>query len=873
LSAPTLSPRTSPHLPPTSLSVWDRPAILALRKIWESLPPSQDLEAFREEFFSLTQETDPSLLKNEMLNLAARLQSSDQNELAKTIYASFGVEPKIGRTETFLRHFLQDTLSPSTLLSMGVAGLAFRATRFGVLAKLLSNPEASLWTRGLGARVLSEAAGFLAEVPSLTLSAELCRNLTQGGEIPKGQDFGRTLLNSALFLGGAKLGALGSSTFVEQTTFGSGVGSQTLAYAGQLTGILLGQGLEHSLQQTGSGEGTSLLTDSLVTFLQLQISGRLSQAFLGSTWQGWESHLEFATRQLENTNPPRLGLSPAFNGGLVSIPSRGEAESTAKLFFHPFLAEARGEAPASAAQQTIVERFRDEFPVASNSNYTNEILATVGVTPFPKAAWAEALLESLASSPQRGDLSQLFAVDAIRKVFCYDSLNNGGGSFNNTVLQYLLERSLDETGPTKRKNMLRVIAFAMERNPNRTYWTKLTQMANYHLEVEAELIPKYDDFFRKVHFREIQQELHALSPSHRDMVVNFIYELFPKRSVRASALFQAFGNATRRYPREDMEMALDYALRHPLGKLVLRRIAAISAGREPAFKLRDLRPLPQQELTEEEIVHRMEQGWSPEAVAVLINGTYHTAYLTDLRLALKVVRTTWDLRQWQKKPLAWRQFAKQRLRTAIQRFADSSAPLDNGTIWKLLMANGHPLIADAMQSAKYRRFDLEILPDSAFEALLRDCGLSAQSDVAVFVKGNSQYLRDRIAIRDLPASQAPGGAHRPEDIFLRLIATAHELEHWRHFSGNFAPGETGQKAFQFYKGKLGKENRLASEIMASLEEERWQALNSDGPTELSRSAQRLGQSLVFFLRDFNDWSYFGARSKQDLADFLPPLRY
>ncbi|MFO1464032.1 MAG: hypothetical protein U1F66_09650 [bacterium] len=852
--------------PATGPSPWRQSNYAALAELIESEQRRQDLGSIYPEFRSLLTETHEGILREAMTGLARRLREAGRDPLAERIDSLLGVHSKPHLAEQIAKQFLNEASRPATWIGMGLGSLAYRTVRFGALSRLLSSAEAGWWTRGLGARALAGTAGFLAELPAFTLGGELVRSLGNG-KGPDSSDWGSRLMGGALLLGSAKLGGLLGASFPGGRALGETAARTLWTHSCGLAGVLLGQGLERGLGLESREGGLPPLLSGLLTYLQMQVSGRIATKFLGGKWQSLERRLDLAAKGLLD-NYPRPAEWPGARW-VTAATAAGNFHRQGEEISLPgiFLSESTKPLDSQPTRKAWRDRFASRFPAPGTNNYTEEIFSTVAETPLPQEAWRETLLEAFAQSPKRGSLSQLFTADALKKLFSFDALNTGTGSFDLALQQFAFERVLEDPQPQRRHNLLRLAVFLMEHDPSRAAWTRFLELGAYHLGLRPESAPKYPDFFHWLHAGQVQREWGDLQQAHRDLLLNFVYDTYPQEPAKAQRLIRVFGAAVRRYPRHNLERALDYATENPLGNLILRRIVLLSAAEEPVYKLKDLADPRSARNTTEVVASLAARGYDFEGIARALAGTRHTAYLDDLRLARKVAALTLEANQIQGLDPTWRRLARRRLRDAIQSVVDRGAELSPQILWKLLETNARRQVADAKLAWERGRFKLEVLGDSAFQALLRRCGLEAQSDLAVFVQASRPLQKDRIVIRDLPAAGTTGITQRYEGVLTRLLALAHELEHWRHFSGNFPGREPGIAPFRLQG--IGHEDRLVTEVMASLEEERWYRLHHDEDTSLARTARRLGQNLPLFFRDFNDWSYFQDRRRKATLGIFP----
>ncbi|MCE9626148.1 MAG: hypothetical protein K8R69_11985 [Deltaproteobacteria bacterium] len=280
--------------------------------------PSQASD--REEWNSLSQETDPQLRSEAMLQFARRQEESDHFDTAAAVYGSLlETAPEAGmrerargrldamlgrgdlgsRAEFLMRRFARQASDPSTLLAMGVAGAVFRMTRLATLSRLSATPTPGFLTRFLGTGRAASLAGFALEAPTFTLASRLGNEALGSSQAWDRASLGRDLASSYLVLGGLRLAGWASAASYQRLAStplqgrGLQAATQTLfQQGGMLTGILLGHRLEQWAGLRRPQEGGALLIDSLATLLQFHVAGNLSRQAFGSRWQAWERGLD-----------------------------------------------------------------------------------------------------------------------------------------------------------------------------------------------------------------------------------------------------------------------------------------------------------------------------------------------------------------------------------------------------------------------------------------------------------------------------------------------------------------------------------------------------------------------------------------------------
>ncbi|HKY62772.1 MAG TPA: hypothetical protein VJR29_05065 [bacterium] len=279
------------------------------------------------EWRNLVRETDAELYQEGLLHFAGRQERLNQEAVAGAIYNAMleghqAVDSSVlararerlavlngggsggARTEYLLRHAGSELFDPSMIAGMGAASAVFRLARAATLARLASGAP-GFFTRGWAARGLASAAGFALEAPTFTLAHRLGRaglGHSQDWSVPA---LTRDFASSYLVLGAMKLGARGAGALQGLGGYRGPAATALFQQSGMLGGILISQGLERRLGWRPAASTEAAAADALVTWLQFNMAGRLSQSVLGPRFQAWERELESRTRALELPRPGR----------------------------------------------------------------------------------------------------------------------------------------------------------------------------------------------------------------------------------------------------------------------------------------------------------------------------------------------------------------------------------------------------------------------------------------------------------------------------------------------------------------------------------------------------------------------------------------
>lgn len=321
------------------------------------------------ELQSLAQERNPDLFFESLLQLGQRLERATRLEAAARLYhgiasassaaeqaqpcaalqarararlaAMQGDSHGSERAEYLLRSLTSQATDPVGIFAMGVAGAAFRITRLAMLPSLVAAPRAGLLTRLLGASPLASLMGFAVEAPAFTIASRLGNEALGRRQDWSQAALGHDLASSFLVLGGLKLGGWASGAAYRGLASsagnpGHGILPFLFQQGGMLTGILLGHGLEQSLNLRPRQNGGALLMDSLATLMQLNIAGRLMQHSFGPTLGAWERSLDLRSEALRRHESLGFPPTPEFGSGLElafagAAASRGRAIDTPAL--------------------------------------------------------------------------------------------------------------------------------------------------------------------------------------------------------------------------------------------------------------------------------------------------------------------------------------------------------------------------------------------------------------------------------------------------------------------------------------------------------------------------------------------------------------
>ncbi|HKX11813.1 MAG TPA: hypothetical protein VJP40_01580 [bacterium] len=297
--------------------------------------------ASQREWRSLTRETDPQLYQEGLLHFAGRQERRNQEAVAGAIYSAMlenspapdrsalararerlavlnGGGSGGARAEYLLRHASHELFDPTMIAAMGTAGAVFRMTRLAALARLGSGAP-GLLTRGWGASGLASVAGFAIEAPTFTLTHRLGRAALGHSQDWSSSALSRDLASSYLVLGALKLGARGATGLQGLSGYRSPMASALFQQSGMFGGIVVSQALERRLGWRPAASTEAAAADALVTWLQFNAAGRLTQSVLGPRFQTWEREMETRSAALERLPRPGSGFFETLSPQLAAV--------------------------------------------------------------------------------------------------------------------------------------------------------------------------------------------------------------------------------------------------------------------------------------------------------------------------------------------------------------------------------------------------------------------------------------------------------------------------------------------------------------------------------------------------------------------------
>lgn len=293
------------------------------------------------ELNSLRNESQPQLFLEGLVSLSQRLRQHGQSETALQLFelscrvqrefangaageafaersrraaaAIQGQGEILPRWEYLGRELAVQATDPAAIFAMGAAGMAFRATRLAALTRMITGVGRNSWIRGLGARLMANAAGFGVETVTFTAAGRLGNVALDREQIWTLEDIGREYTGGALTLLGLK--AVGSLSGLAVQRWGRGkqlshgLVRGLLPQIGMFFGIYASHRLEAVLGLRPHLDDATEITDTLATLIHFHVAGRLTHAAFGPRWQRSEQEINLQTEVLERESKVHLPWS------------------------------------------------------------------------------------------------------------------------------------------------------------------------------------------------------------------------------------------------------------------------------------------------------------------------------------------------------------------------------------------------------------------------------------------------------------------------------------------------------------------------------------------------------------------------------------
>lgn len=485
----------------------------------------------------------------------------------------------------------------------------------------------------------------------------------------------------------------------------------------------------------------------------------------------------------------------------------------------------------------------------------HRIISHVLETPSRLTEFHERLLEAVLQAPNRNTPAQSLTIQAIRETFSANPLETGCGTFHQMMLQQLLGEAMT-IQPTGMRNAAALAVFeAMESGLTmekmRAVFTRFNLGAALQLSFTS---PVYSESFWRTHFDILEEVQRDVPTEHLVSIMNFVYRSAEKYPDRARRMFEVFADAytNGHFRHEDVDRAFAFAGSHPFAFLVMQRLFQILAIQDTAAKLREIHrdeTHASPESSARFITTLFQRGWTPEAIAEQINGTFHTAYSEDLRLARKTVSVTLETAEAIQHPERYQERRKDFEKT-LESWMDARRRMEKDDLYRLIGT----LSPDYAQSLEPLKERIRIKTDLEMLAGIRERGLSKDT-LCFFLQNTRGTDQWEIWVRELFSSPSSSLQERNQlqwEAEEFMDGFIHEGEHSRHYTGNSLGIERGAEPFRL--GSISRKDRLSTETMAYLEEQRLRFLRGNFTTwELAR---RLGVSMPQYLGAYADRDYY-----------------
>lgn len=839
----------------------------------------------KDELRALRKETDPALFFEGIFCLARRQVEQGRlpaafallsrfAEIAPPEFASLrehalrqmetwqGRGPVRDRLEGTLARLPQETLHPAGLAGFFVGATAFRLARFAALSRLSQLPAASPWAGSLAKRGLASLAGMSAEIPALVFTQRAA--LAWSGEALEGRALGPNFLSAALLIGPLRLA--GAAT--KHSPWGA------------LAGINLGHALQIQAGLRPKQDGWSLFADSLTAYLQLEIAGRFSQGLLGPDFARLNRFLDLRADRL--LQAPRF---PGFDWGIGgrAQPALAGPAALPDFVVRPLRPEwrpsredhiLRMDAPEGASswepwQRELKTRYENRFPKQNDSNYSQEILATVLRIRPDLPAFHERLLEALARCRDAGSRAQFHRVLALEDIFQTRALATPTGSWDYALLELFAGQALREENVPRRQRMMQDLFQAMDGGVTRADLRRLLQIHGLGKDLRAFPTPEnqpFEDFY----LRNWPQANRIWGPAgqggfpgvYRPMLLHFVFHYSQKHGVMPFVIMRILDAARRNgdYEPALIDSVLQAAQEHPQGLLMLERLFQVMAVGDLPAKLREMAEAPfEPEVTTLPAVgSELERERAREA-----KGGPQTAYFDDEATALRLLRILDEIARRQTMSLSLTQQSREKFLAAYRSWADSGRPLSADDLIAMLEGAPNPDTRLLSQAWAERRFSIEVLSDEAYDGWIKKTNLRSSSPVTVFIYAKKPGEPDRILVRRPPTVDLETGAGQDElyfEILNRLDGLAHEWDHLRRFRSSVE--SESREAIPIRILNITREDRLRSEVLAYMAEVRWR--NGHQASPFVETARLLNLPLPLYLRNVADASYFREENEEKL---------
>ncbi len=290
------------------------------------------------ELDQLSRETDPELFLRQALNLGRRCEREERLEAANALFGAVAESEAVfaqafpelraraegerlaivgqgaggPRFEFLLRRFAREASDPWMIAGFGAGSLAYKTARLGVLSRLAGGPARGFFSRPLAAGLLASGAGLGVEVPVFVFASKLGRELSGHPQDWSGGTLGHELAATGVTLfclkGGGFFSARAVQGLASRAVLAPEMGALTrlaqtaIPQAGMFAGIVTARRLEESLGLRPRLDGATLFADSLSTYFQFVVGGRLAERVLGPGFAARQRELDLRAASLSQAS-------------------------------------------------------------------------------------------------------------------------------------------------------------------------------------------------------------------------------------------------------------------------------------------------------------------------------------------------------------------------------------------------------------------------------------------------------------------------------------------------------------------------------------------------------------------------------------------
>ncbi len=489
------------------------------------------------------------------------------------------------------------------------------------------------------------------------------------------------------------------------------------------------------------------------------------------------------------------------------------------------------------------------------------------------------VLEARLQEAYRTSPLEAVQVQRITECICFilrlNPAHSASGSFKNALLQRAIEGAARIEDPSQRITAFQNIFSKMTRGSSYSSLVALNlQYASPPFQCRA--IPQFSSEFSSRYLGSIPRSgphsWEAFGLRHSTLLLNYIEHVAGTNPERVRRLIQLYGEANYRYPQDLIRSVLENALHSPIGERILERFTYILVTQDVAAKLHELRDLSSMRVDESiptsQLVYEMSmRGMKLEKIAMALNGSIHTAYLDDMRIARKVTSFYRDLENGKNLPqkrIKAKQHIVKTFRNLILPRWQQGSNFTVQDLTDLLESNPSAITQEFMGAHRRGEFEIQIAEGAEFDRIVASWGKANNCTYSYFIQKPAPEKAVLLIRHFNPSEHLQDPSDCIHQIVFRLHYMIHEWEHWRHFTGHFGKDEQGGTP---YLASMDRGNRMGSEMLAYLEEHRWLTLHWGD--EVYEYARLLGDPFIVHLRTLGDVTYYTKVNNQLAREIIP----